>query len=305
MSNNKKLLEKWHQDVVLEGAQVMSKTRCAICCMVRDCRTSLERNLEVINQLRSQFSQSYLIIIENDSKDGTKELVCQLDQEDDNTYIDSFLTGKVTLPKKMKSGVNPSFSEHRVQKMADYRNRYMTILEDQVGLDHVDWVMMIDPDVRQISIDGIKHSFGLESMWDVVHANGRMKQGWFSDNYYDVYAFAEYGDYSVCTEQGLLLSMAKMQGVRYSMPLMLVRSGFNALAIYRAEALKGVRYQCKQNDDKRVEVRCEHVPFHDDLRDAGYTRQVLNPSMMVIYNTRTEALWAWCKIIIRKYLLRA
>lgn len=256
----------------------------------------------MIKNLRSQFAQSYLVIIENDSKDGTKELVRKLDEKDGDVFIDSFQTGKITLPKKMQSGVNPSFSQHRVQKMADYRNRYMTILEEKIGLDNVDWVMMIDPDVRRISIDGIKHSFGLQSMWDVCHANGRMKQGWFGDNYYDVYAFAELGDYTACTEQSMMLNMARMQGMSRNMPLIPVRSGFNALAIYRAAALKGVRYRCDANDDQRVEVRCEHVPFHDDLREAGYTRQVLNPSMLVMYNTRMHAIWAWTKMLIRRCL---
>jgi hypothetical protein len=271
--------------------------------MVRDCKKSFEKNLEVIENLRAVFAESHLIIIENDSKDGTKEFVQSMGGTE-KVWVDAFDTGVVTLPKIMASGVNPSFSEYRVNKMANYRNRYLRILKGKVGLDNIDWVIMIDPDVHRISIDGIKHSFGLSERWDVVHANGRMKKGMMGNDYYDVYALAEYGDNSTCTEERMHIHNAQMRSVRPGMPLMPVRSGFNALAIYRSTALEQVQYRCEQNNDARVEVLCEHVSFHDDIRESGFGRQFLNPSMIVRYNTRGQAFFAYLKLLIRSYVFR-
>ena len=205
---------KWHKTTIAQGEEVMANTRCAICCMVRDCEKALKKNLKVIEELRAQFLESYLIIIENDSQDGTKELVKELGQKENRTFIDSFDTGVVTLPKKMKSGVNPSYSEYRIQKMADFRNRYLEILEGQVGFKKIDWVIVIDPDVNHISLSGIKHSFGLENRWDVVHANGRQKRGWVSNIYYDVYALAEVGERSSVTEEGMRLRVSQMKHIK-------------------------------------------------------------------------------------------
>ena len=114
----------------------------------------------------------------------------------------------------MKSGVNPSYSEYRIQKMADFRNRYLEILEGQVGFKKIDWVIVIDPDVNHISLSGSKHSFGLENRWDVVHANGRQKRGWVSNIYYDVYALAEVGERSSVTEEGMRLRVSQMKHIK-------------------------------------------------------------------------------------------
>lgn len=302
MKHGDKKVSRWLNETVALGEKVMGHSSCAICCMVRDCRKPFERNLKFINRLRACFAESYLIIIENDSIDGTKELVKSLEGDDQNVFVDSFDTGSITLPKKVASGVNPSFSRHRVQKMADYRNRYLKLLNEKIGIDNVDWVLMLDPDVHEISLDGIKHSFGTEDKWDIVHANGRMKYGFFTDAYYDAYAFAEWGDETVLTEKKIVLNRAKLKSVSIGMPLLPVRSGFNALAIYRSKALKGTMYTCESNDDERVEVLCEHISFHDAIRRTGYTRQFLNPNMIIHYNTRCWSLFVWFKGTLSRLL---
>ncbi|NRB39310.1 MAG: hypothetical protein HRU20_12715 [Pseudomonadales bacterium] len=62
-----------------------------------------------------------------------------------------------------------------------------------------------------------------------------------------------------------------------------VRSGFNALAIYRFDAIKNIQYECKENNDKRVEVECEHVTFHQKMIDNGFNNIFVNPYQTVEY----------------------
>ena len=282
----------------------MAQGRVAICCMVRDCHPAFEKNLKFIEELRDCFASSKLIIVENDSKDGTKELAQSLENHDAGVHVDSFDTGTETLLRKMTSGVNPSFSHHRVEKMANYRNRYLKILEEDIGMVNIDWVIMLDPDVMKFSLEGIKHSFGLSSQWDVVHANGRSKRGLFREVYYDVYAFAEYGDATPQTEAKMWSIQERLRGLFDLGVLIPVRSGFNALAIYRAEAIAGLAYTCVSNPDPRVEVLCEHVAFHDTMTKKGYHRHRLNPLMRVQYNSRTNACLAFLRALICRILNR-
>ncbi|MEO1858118.1 MAG: hypothetical protein ABGY95_12250 [Rubritalea sp.] len=294
--------KQWHAETVSRGEEVMAQSRVAICCMVRDCRSAFEKNLKFIDELRTCFNESKLVIVENDSTDGTKELVQSLEDHDGGIYVDTFDTGEETLLKKMKSGVNPSFSYHRVEKMANYRNRYLRVLNEDIGLDAIDWVIMLDPDVVKFSLDGIKHSFGQSSCWDVVHANGRSKRGLFDDVYYDAYAFAELGDTTPQTEVKMRGIQERMIELRNLGMLLPVRSGFNALAIYRAEVITGLSYSCVSNPDPRVEVLCEHVAFHDAIAKKGFHRHYLNPVMRVQYNSRINACVVFLKAQICKFL---
>lgn len=284
----------------------MQDMHVAICCLARDCRDGLERNLPIISRLQSYTQHTYVFIIENDSLDGTKEYLAEYQKSSPRVFVDSFNSGSKTLLKSTDSGVNPSYSKYRIEKMASYRNRYLDLMEEKVGLDNLDWVIMLDPDVRKINFEGIRHSFGLSKYWDVVHANGRLKTGLFGNYYYDTYAFSEYCDSDICTEEMMVANQYRLKGLTSEMPLIPVQSGFNALAIYRAKALKGVRYTCDDNQqgDPRVEVDCEHVALHRAVRNRGFGRQFLNPEMTLYYNTRVEGMVAGLKSMVRFVLGR-
>ncbi|GAA5496671.1 hypothetical protein Rhal01_02856 [Rubritalea halochordaticola] len=280
--------------------------RIAICCLARDCLGGLQRNEAFIERLRGVAQESHVIIVENDSRDGTKEYLAEYQKRADNVFIDSFDTGKQTLLKVAEDGVNPSYSRYRIEKMASYRNRYLDLLHNKIGLGNLDWVMMLDPDVREIDFDGVRHSFGMSKNWDVIHANGRRRSGLCKELYYDTYAFAEFMDDVAQHEETIFMNQYRLSAIQKEMPLFPVRSGFNALAIYRAEALTGLRYECVDNQkgDGRVEVLCEHVSFHEAIMNNGFSRQFLNPRMTLYYNTRWEALQLLFRMTARRLLRR-
>ena len=64
-----------------------------------------------------------------------------------------------------------------------------------------------------------------------------------------------------------------------------VYSAFGGLAIYRFEAVKGLRYACPslRNDDDRVEVKCEHYSLYKQMAERGYDKVFINPSMILKY----------------------
>ena len=127
----------------------------AICSIVRDCSKQLERNIPVIEKLRSFFKDSVVIINENDSKDKTKLILKNWEKNSTNVLIESENFGNKTIPDQPVRGVNKYYSDERITKMADYRNKYLDKLE-KINFDP-DFVLIVDLDVSIIYLEGISN----------------------------------------------------------------------------------------------------------------------------------------------------
>jgi hypothetical protein len=53
----------------------MNNQNIVIAALARDCEDSLRINIPVIEELRTKFLWSQVVVVENDSIDGTKELL--------------------------------------------------------------------------------------------------------------------------------------------------------------------------------------------------------------------------------------
>ena len=62
----------------------------SICMLARDCGKAIERNIPRIENLRSFFCLSYVIVVENDSKDNTKSVLAEWADKTTNTIIAIF-----------------------------------------------------------------------------------------------------------------------------------------------------------------------------------------------------------------------
>lgn len=119
------------------------------------------------------FSRSYVIIVENDSTDGTKEILESWQEKSHNVQVISNDYGTKTIPNK-KGSVVPSMSFSRIEKMVFYRNMYLDILESIN--DSIDYLMVIDIDINSFSIEGILKSIqNAPNNFGGIFANGRAK----------------------------------------------------------------------------------------------------------------------------------
>jgi glycosyltransferase involved in cell wall biosynthesis len=270
------------------GYSRMKNHEVAICALVRDCKIQLERNISTINKLKNCFSKSHVVIVENDSKDGTKELLNRWAKEDDDVHAISEDIGVKTIPD-VKEGqeVYPWYSTHRIKLMASYRNKYLAFIEKKAWA--LDYVMVIDLDLEYISIDGVANSFGQDIKWDAITSNG-IKHFREGSKYYDTYAFRELGDTAHQTRESIYTYQNLLTGLEAGMIMIRVVSGFNGLAIYRAEAIKGLRYRAEENNDPQVESLSEHVLFHQDMAKNGHGFIYINPSQVVYYNQKIPRL---------------
>ncbi|MTK52797.1 hypothetical protein [Paludibacter sp.] len=256
----------------------------AICSIVRDCSTNLKKNIPIIEEIRSYFKSSVVIVFENDSTDDTKETLKGWRQNSSNTYIECVNYKTNTIPNFNQTGVNKYFSSDRISKMVEYRNNYLDKLQH---IDfNPDFVMIVDLDVSKIYLEGIFHSFGIVEQWDVVCANGYSLSPKLTKRYHDSYALVELYKESIPQSEISIRENAYKWGfLKKGMPLMPVYSAYGGLAIYRFDAIESLTYRIIQNNNPEVEVRCEHFAFCQDIRNRGFQRIFINPDLKVKYQS--------------------
>ncbi len=269
------------------GIDKMSASTVAICVLARDCEETLGGGIDFIESLRKFFKESYVVVIENDSRDNTKAILRDWEKNKRGVYLKSEDYNLSRVSKK--PGVRShgyAYSAARIAPMARYRNQYLEFVRDNF---QVDYLIAIDSDVFRIELEGILNSFGFEEDWDCITSNGRkvtLNHPIFP-SFYDSYAFKEEGDRQPTTIKKMRHTQKKYKNLKSGMDFIRILSGFNGLAIYRWEAIKNIQYRLKENNDEVVKFNCEHVTFHEDMARLGYDKIYLNPSQIVIYDKVT------------------
>ena len=135
----------------------MNTKNLLIAALARDCEDSLRANIPMIEQLRAKFTWSEVVVVENDSIDGTKDLLNDWKIKSSNVTIISTDYGTKTIPDKSDLIANPMTSVQRIDKMVSYRNLYLDYIKQ---VQHpIDLVIVIDVDVIEISLIGLNLVF--------------------------------------------------------------------------------------------------------------------------------------------------
>ena len=61
--------------IVAAGYQRMASSSVCICALARDCAPALSNNLSWLDTLCTRFNSANVVIVENDSKDDSKEML--------------------------------------------------------------------------------------------------------------------------------------------------------------------------------------------------------------------------------------
>ena len=269
---------------IIDGKERMRNSFVSICSIVRDCESNLKKNIPKIEYLRSLFKESEIVIFENDSIDNTKKILDNWAREYNNVHIFTDTIGSTTIPSKRSIKGNPYYSISRIEKMVLYRNKYMNFLNTH-GVKR-DFVIIIDLDISDFEIDGIVHSFGTTTDWDCISANGTSISSKFRRQYHDSYALIEYDKLDqIQTEESIKLNRIRFSFLRQGMPLLHVDSAYGGLAIYKWVSVKDIYYSCLLNNDIRVQCKSEHVGLHKTMKEKGYNKIFINPTLRVKYRS--------------------
>lgn len=264
-----------------------------MCALARDCEDSLRKNIPRVGEMRKMFERSAVIVIENDSKDQTKELLYGWQKNSPGVHVISEDLNTVTIPEASSSNSYPATSLYRIEKMASYRNKYMQWIESQE--EGYDLVIMIDIDVPDFSMEGIYESIrSAPQGWGALFANGytdtRVLGKPVYSMYYDMYAYMERWPKQkpYVTYGKLFAEKKKMNQKLENCDYLPVLSAFGGIGVYRAEAIAGLRYQAVANGDQYLEALCEHVPFNKSVADRGFQSYIC--SRMKVYYGKSENL---------------
>lgn len=266
----------------------MINKRIVIAILARDCNMSLIRNIPRIEELRSKFAASMVVVVENDSKDGTKETLH--DWATQSKGIDLIMNdfGSVTIPEASANNPNPSTSMHRIEKMARYRNMYMDYVR---SLEHQpDYLIVIDVDVESFSVDGIINSIeNAPQGWGALFANG---QRFYRDRFpyfFDLYAYLP----TRCEAEPdrkndeLFYESKRITHRLCCEEYVDCLSAFSGLGIYKWPIVKELHYEAMPNNRSRTfEAICEHVPFNLEVCRMGFHNYVCR-AMNVNYGSRS------------------
>ena len=266
----------------------LSESTIVVCSIVRDAERGLKANIPVIRELCKCSKDYRVVVFENDSKDATKRLLESWASEDKERIrpICKDTDGSKTIPKAKDVKVNRYFCRQRIEKMAQLRNQYLDYVEQQGWSS--DYLIVVDLDVAQLNLNGILSSFVSEVEWDAVTAFGYSTSPRLRRRYHDTYALTKWGEQNIPQTEAMIARYADELGVlKPSDDWVRIYSGFGGLAIYRFNAVRGLRYSVIDNDDPMVEVRSEHVSLHKEMVDSGFDHLYINPAMTLKYQVIT------------------
>lgn len=247
--------------------------------LARDCKESVERNIPRIEKLCSYFADYHVVAVENDSTDGTQQVLQDWAEKNDKVILDSFSDHS---QRRMDSG------PERISHMVFLRNR---ILDHIKNLSAPDLVVMMDVDIYDFDvvgiIAGITHA---PEDWGGIFANGRsmLPNQKYLNAQYDQFAFMAcdeelsdmtYGIYTTrsLNRRGRLLNR-EVQACDYYP----VKSAFGGIGIYRYKTISHLQYRTVMIDDRHHKAYCEHLPLHLDIIQQGYKNYICR-SMVVNY----------------------
>lgn len=257
-----------------------------IAALARDCENSLKSNIPLIEKLRKQFVWSEVVVVENDSVDGTKDLLNEWKTKSKHVNIISNDFGTKTIPDRKDVKVDPWTSFGRIEKMTRYRNLYLDHIRQ---IDQpIDLVIIIDIDVIDISLDGLVDVINsFDDNTGAIFSNGvSIKQTPFglSKIYYDTFAVWEYpmeGEFSHSPDSQAMTFKSINKNLKKT-SLYPVISAFGGVGVYNYQAIKDLRYKTLPNPLNPHEAICEHITFNQEIIRRGFKNYIAR-DFQVIY----------------------
>ena len=263
-----KEFQQQYLDATCEGAVIAAGVKVAIVGLARNLGNLMPVTIRRIYDTAAMFQDFQIVIVENDSDDGTAEAVRQwADDDPDHVVAQTNTTGRPQL-----SGFEPQ----RMQAMAEYRNLGQQLLREHCR--ECDYVVVLDTDAwggwsNYGILNGIAWhervaKAGCMASTSLFKHAGIQVGGEIKWCHYDQFAFRWYG-WDVRLEPWFPFWLPPPGAA----PLP-VRSAFGGLAIYKRDAYLSASYSSPDGD-------CEHVHLHRMMKDKGWDTY-LNPAQRCV-----------------------
>lgn len=239
--------------------------------VVRDVFNTIESDINRLRKALGPIGDVKFVLIESNSTDQSVAKLERLSRNDSDVNIVSL-------------GISNN-SLHRTEKIAEARNAYLDFIIQSEDLIKADYLVVCDFNNlnKLITTEDIKQSLSLKD-WDVCTANQ-------SKRYYDIWALRHpLWSPNDCWQQlefyrkhnlnpGVALNAAvqsRMLHIARDAEPISVDSAFGGFAIYKMRSIGNARYSGKDNFGNPI---CEHVPFHQSLKENG-KNIIINPNLI-------------------------
>ena len=270
-----------YEHLIQLGRKHAAESTLVICGLLRDAAKNLPNIQRKVEKLGATFKDYRVLIVENDSTDGTREKLLQWHTR--NPRVNVLGCGvnvkecRMSFSKTEGHGVD----RRRIDKMIHIRNIYL----DEVRRNYpsYDYTIVWDLDIiGSVYLDGVYNSMGylakdLSSLKVcAMTANGMYRWGILT-LYYDTYALLQH-------EEGFDINYKTASDVRKGLGFRYVRgqspvnvrSAFGGFSIYRTRSLLDTHIDYAQSLDDGENILCEHTNLCKKLKGEIY----VNPSMI-------------------------
>jgi len=270
---------------VEEGMRIFSKKRIVICGMLRNVGTGISKIIKKVERLGNQFLDYAVLIVENDSKDDTREKLLEWSKNNPKVTIlgCGYNADVCSIDIAKEETTEHNVTKKRIQKMAFLRNIYLD--EVKKSYSDFDYMLVWDLDIiGTLYTDGVANSLSyLEGEKNIPNADVICAYGSRCFNntciYYDTYAHKSLNFTQSDWEKRI--ENVKLIGE----PPEEVKSCFSGFSIYKTNSIlsQDIFY------DTNIDIECEHTLLHEKMRKNG-SRIFMNPSMLylVLSNEYTD-----------------
>lgn len=267
-----------YKHTVTNGYISMKDKRVIFCGLCKNISQQIPSLIQRIEHLGSFFKSYAVVIFENDSSDDTRKQLKQWASLNKKVHLLECPEEQNCKLNKVDAISHGIFSQQRMQKMVEFRNRLMSYIRN--NLKDYDVVGVLDMDIiGPISIDGIAHSFGNYSMWDSISAYGlngiTLSAG--LPFYYDLIAYKDENLDINDNSLNIVPVIMKTSMLPVGSNIIRVKSAFAGLEFYKMNVIQNIDYI--PHDGK---YSCEHIIFHTNMIRKGYDRIYMNPNMIVL-----------------------
>jgi hypothetical protein len=285
--------------------------RLVVIAIVKDNAPTLKRAILKLEKLRGFFDGIAFVVYENNSTDGSKEIIESLSRE-----IPAFSYTCEDLTAEDQSAIATAVHKNgkpcRIEIIARARELARALAIREYG--DYDLVLNFDTDAAWFALGDIARNAALlaRDEFDCVCANGITK--WLK--YRDAFAYRSpehpYGP-ELLGEYWWKVTRGRIQRHLVGKRLFPVYSAFGGAALYSMEAYRAGRYGAIP-DSRYMEVQksldttmslpdersrasalpiantnyskpivCEHVPFHYAMRSEGFDRIAVDPAWRILF----------------------
>lgn len=286
----KKIIARKHEEKILNqvelGKKKVKDKRIIFGMLAKNGTKHIKNIKNKINDLGKHFEDYIMLIFENDSTDGTRNALYQLQEMDPRVHILKCCDlgtceCKLRSQDPKSSGYTSNYRSHR---MAFFRQRILSVVQSQYS--DWDYFMMLDFDLSgAFFIDGFLTTFHRDD-WDAVFANGiaYIPIPFFHTVpfNYDCFAFDDKSFQRKNAINHFFVSNGILRPYFKKMKWYKAVSGFNGAMIYKISSLKNASYTPVHN------LLCEHKYLHYSMKQNGYDRIFYNPAMILFAGQQCE-----------------